>query len=257
MRYPAFDLTGRSALVTGGSKGLGLAMAKALAAAGADVMICARKPHELEAAALAIDAMGPGKTLVESADLFQRAEATRLARAAEVRLGKVDILINNAGTNEPKPLEEISLESWDRVFELNVTSNLLLAQAIAPGMKRNRWGRIILLSSIMGLASHPGRACYSATKSAVLGICRALALELGPFGITVNAIAPGPILTDLPSSLLTAEQQKVVASRTALGRWGQPEELAGPALLLASDAGAFITGSVLQVDGGIPCRTFD
>ena len=257
MNYPPFSLVGRSALITGGSKGLGLAMAKALSAAGADVFIAARSLQELQRAQEEIQAMGKGAVFFATADLFERKEATRLAALAEEQMGRVDILINNAGTNEPKLLENISLDSWDRVFELNVTSNLILSQAIAPGMKARGWGRIIFLSSIMGLASHPGRACYSATKSAVLGICRALALELGPHGITVNAIAPGPILTDLPSSLLTAEQQRVVASRTALGRWGRPEELAGPALLLASDAGAFITGAILQVDGGIPCRTFD
>ena len=123
-------------------------------------------------------------------------------------------------------------------------------------MKERRWGRIIHISSIMALASKAGRNAYSATKAALIGMTRASALDLGPFRVTVNSICPGPFLTDLPGSLLSDAEKQVFADRTALGRWGDPKELAGPALLLASDAGSYMTGSVLVVDGGTLCNTF-
>jgi NAD(P)-dependent dehydrogenase (short-subunit alcohol dehydrogenase family) len=123
-------------------------------------------------------------------------------------------------------------------------------------MKERRWGRVIFISSVMGLVAKDGRGCYSATKSALLGLSRGVALDLGAYNITVNCIAPGPFLTDLPASVLTAEQIKIFADRTALGRWGQPRELSGPALLLASEAGSYITGAVLVVDGGMLVKTF-
>ena len=133
---------------------------------------------------------------------------------------------------------------------------MALTRALVPQMKERRWGRIIHISSIMGLASKEGRNAYSATKSALLGLARASALDLGEFGITVNCIAPGPFLTDLPGKLLSDEEKQVFAERTALGRWGRPRELAGPALLLASEAGSYITGAVLVVDGGSTIKTF-
>ena len=134
---------------------------------------------------------------------------------------------------------------------------MLLSRELAPTMIKNKWGRIVYTSSIMGLASNPGRGCYSATKAALLGLARAQALELGPHGITVNCLAPGPVATDLPMSLLSDEQKKTFAERTAVKRWGQPIDMVGPALLLASDAGGFITGNVIVADGGMLCRTFD
>ena len=133
---------------------------------------------------------------------------------------------------------------------------MALTRALVPQMKERRWGRIIFISSIMGLASKEERSAYSATKSAVIGLARSCALDLGPFGITANAIAPGPFLTDLPRSLLDEKQQQVFADRTALGRWGEPHELVGPALLLASEAGSYITGATISVDGGCLVKTF-
>jgi NAD(P)-dependent dehydrogenase (short-subunit alcohol dehydrogenase family) len=251
-----FDLSGRVALVTGGSKGLGKAMARGLAEAGADVVIASRHEDELRAAAVEIVAGLEVRVKTVVADLSRRAEASRLAAEALEAFGKVDILINNAGTNKPQPIDRIEDDVWDDLVELNLSSCMALTRALVPGMKDRKWGRVIHISSIMGLSSAGGRNVYSATKSALLGLARASANDLGPFGITVNCIAPGPFLTDLPASLLSQEQQDDFASRTALGRWGQPDELIGPALLLASEAGSYITGTCLTVDGGCLAKIF-
>lgn len=249
-----FDLTGKVALVTGGSKGLGKAMARGLAEAGADIVIASRHEAELKTAlAEILEGTGRRGHLVV-ADLSKRPEADRLAREALAALGRVDILINNAGTNKPQAIDAISDDTWDAVIELNLGSVMALTRAVVPDMKKRRWGRVIHISSIMGFVSKEGRNVYSATKSALLGLARASALDLGPFGITVNCIAPGPFLTEFPASVLSAAEQKVFADRTALGRWGEPAELAGPALLLCSDAGAYITGQALVVDGGYLAR---
>jgi NAD(P)-dependent dehydrogenase (short-subunit alcohol dehydrogenase family) len=140
------------------------------------------------------------------------------------------------------------------MLEVNLTSAMRLSRALVPPMKERRWGRIIHISSVLGLGGKEGRNGYCATKAGIIGLARASALDLGPFNITVNCIAPGPFLTDLPGRLLNDEQKKRFADRTALGRWGRPEELMGPALLLASEAGSYITGSVLSVDGGCLIR---
>jgi NAD(P)-dependent dehydrogenase (short-subunit alcohol dehydrogenase family) len=254
MPLKIFDLTGKVALVTGGSKGLGKAMARGLAEAGADVIISSRHEDELRRALdeILTGTGRRGKYLV--ADLSRRPEAKRLAQAALDHMGRVDILINNAGTNKPQPIDEISDEAWDQVLELNLSSVMALTRALVPQMKARRWGRIIHISSIMGLLSKEKRNVYSATKSALLGLARASALDLGGHGITVNCIAPGPFLTELPANLLSDAEKKAFADRTAVGRWGAPDELVGPALLLASDAGSYITGATLVVDGGYVAR---
>ncbi len=249
-----FDLSGKAALVTGGSKGLGKAMARAFAEHGADVYVCSRHEDELRAAAAEIaDGL---ETRVEwsVADLTKPAQSDGLAAEAQKRLGRIDILVNNAGTNIPQPIDEVTDESWATMLELNLTSAMRLTRALVPPMKERRWGRVIHISSVLGLGGKEGRNGYCATKAGVIGLARASALDLGPFNITVNCIAPGPFLTDLPGRLLNDAQKKQFADRTALGRWGQPEELMGPALLLASEAGSYITGSVLSVDGGCLIR---
>jgi NAD(P)-dependent dehydrogenase (short-subunit alcohol dehydrogenase family) len=253
---PLFDLTGRVALVTGGSRGLGKAMARAFAEAGADVVICSRDEAELASAVGEICAGTAGRGAYVVADLVDRQQAERAGREAIECFGRVDILVNNAGSNSPQPIDELRDETWDRLVELNLTSGMVLSRALVPGMKARRWGRIIHISSIMGLASKEGRHVYSATKAGLIGMARAGAVELGPYGITVNCIAPGPFLTDLNLSGLTEQQRAVFTERTALGRWGDPRELAGPALLLASPAGSYITGSTLVVDGGVLSKTF-
>jgi NAD(P)-dependent dehydrogenase (short-subunit alcohol dehydrogenase family) len=245
-----FDLSGRGAVVTGGSKGLGKAMARAFAEHGADVFICARHEEELTPAAAEIgDGLGV-KVEWAVVDLADPAAPAVLAKEAMERLGRVDILVNNAGTNIPQPIDEVADESWATMVELNLTSAMRLTRALVPPMKERRWGRVIHVSSVLGLGGKEGRNGYCATKSALIGLARASSLDLGPFGITVNCIAPGPFLTDLPARLLSDEQKRHFAARTALDRWGRPEELMGPALLLASEAGSYITGSVLSVDGG-------
>jgi NAD(P)-dependent dehydrogenase (short-subunit alcohol dehydrogenase family) len=256
MKNSPFDLSGRAALVTGGSKGLGKAMARIFAEAGADVVISSRHENELQAALAEITAgtNARGKYIV--ADMTSRADSDRLAKEALAAMGRIDIVVNNAGSNVPQELDKTTDDSWDRIIELNLTSGMRLCRALVPGMKERKWGRMIHISSIMGLASKKGRGVYSGTKAALIGMTRAHALELGPYGITVNCIAPGPFLTDLPGSVLSAEEKAVFAGRTALGRWGDPKELAGPALLLASDAGSYITGTTLTVDGGTLCNTF-
>jgi NAD(P)-dependent dehydrogenase (short-subunit alcohol dehydrogenase family) len=249
-----FDLTGKVALVTGGSKGLGKAMARALAEAGADIIISSRTESELRKALdeILTGTGRKGKYIV--ADMTQREDVKRLAKAAIEFLGRVDILVNNAGTNKPQAIDQIDDKTWDEVLEINLSSIMALTRALVPQMKERKWGRIIHISSVMGYISKEKRNIYSATKSALLGLARASALDLGPHGITVNCIAPGPFLTDLPGSILSDAEKKAFADRTAIGRWGEPKELAGPVLLLASDAGSYITGQSLIVDGGFVVR---
>jgi NAD(P)-dependent dehydrogenase (short-subunit alcohol dehydrogenase family) len=250
MAQDLFNLAGRAALVTGGSKGLGKAMARGLALAGADVIICSRHEDELRSALKEIlDGTGrKGHYVV--ADMSRRDDAKRVARAALDQMGRVDILVNNAGTNRPQAIDQVADADWDDVMEINLSSVMALTRALVPQMKDRRWGRVVHITSVLGFTSKEGRNAYSATKSALIGLAKASALDLGPFGITVNCIAPGPFLTDLPMSLLSEAEKKVFAERTALLRWGEPKELMGPVLLLASDAGSYITGTTLVVDGG-------
>jgi NAD(P)-dependent dehydrogenase (short-subunit alcohol dehydrogenase family) len=256
MKNTIFDLTGRTALVTGGSKGIGNAIARGFANAGADLFLCSRTEEPLAAAADAIRQQTQVRVEYVVADMANREDVDRVANEAAARLGKVDILVNNAGWNVPQAIDEIRDEDWEYLVELNLTSVMRLTRALVPGMKQRGWGRVIHISSIMALGSTPSRNAYSATKAALIGMSRASALDLGPHGITVNCIAPGPIATEMPMSILSAEQQEKLAARTALGRWAKADELIGPALLLASDAGSYITGACLVVDGGALCRIF-
>lgn len=250
-----FSLHGRAALVTGGGKGLGLAMATALASQGAAVCLAGRHERELGEACAAISRDTGSKAAYVVADLTARDESRRLAAAAVAAVGTIDILVNNAGTNAPQPIDEVSDDIWDEIVELNLSSCMALSRAVIPGMKARRWGRVIHISSVMGVASHAGRSVYSATKAGLIGMAKAAAMDVGPYGITVNCIAPGPFLTDLPRKVFTPEKIEAISQRTAVLRWGSPTELIGPVLLLASDAGSFITGSVLVVDGGALART--
>jgi gluconate 5-dehydrogenase len=252
--HPLFDLSGKSALITGGSKGLGKAMARGFAEAGADVLISSRHDDELRAAAAEIANGLDVEVEWMVCDMTDRAAVKALADEAVKRLGKVDILVNNAGSNQPQAIDEITDEAWDTIVELDLTSCMALTRALVPGMKQRRWGRVIHISSVLGVGSKERRNVYSACKAGLIGLAKASALDLGPFNITVNCLCPGPFLTDLPMSLLSDEEKKKFSDRTALNRWGQPRELAGPALLLASEAGSYITGEALLVDGGAFAR---
>jgi 3-oxoacyl-[acyl-carrier protein] reductase len=252
-----FNLSGRTALITGGSKGIGKAVARGLAEAGANIAISARHEDELKNARAEIADNLSVKVSYFVADMQDRAAVKRLAAEVLKTFGRCDVLFNNAGSNKPQALVDTTDDVWDNIVELNLTSCMMLSRELAPAMVKNKWGRIIYTSSIMGLASNPARGCYSATKAALIGMARAQALELGPHGITVNCLAPGPIATDLPMSLLSPEQKKIFAERTAVKRWGQTVDMVGPVLMLATDAGAYVTGNVILADGGILCRTFD
>jgi NAD(P)-dependent dehydrogenase (short-subunit alcohol dehydrogenase family) len=254
MATDLFNLTGKVALITGGSKGLGKAMARGLAEAGADIVISSRHENELKPALAEILKGTDRRGAYFVADMAQRDEVRKLASFALEKMGRVDVLINNAGTNVPQAVDEITDIEWDRIMEINLNSVMGLTRAIVPQMKTRRWGRVIHISSIMAFVSNNGRNVYSATKAALVGMARSSALDLGAFGITVNCIAPGPFLTDLPASVLSKEEQDRFAKMTALNRWADPKELVGTALLLATDAGSYITGATFIVDGGFTAR---
>lgn len=252
MSTELFSLRERAAIVTGGSKGIGEAVAHALAGAGASVLLVARSEGDLVAAAGRIRASVPAATVeYHVADMKSRAAVDALATDAVARLGKVDILVNNAGSNVPQPLESLDDDTWDSLVELNLTSCMRLSRAVVPGMRERGHGRIINVASIMASVATAGRSAYCATKSALVGMTRAQACELGPFGITVNCVSPGPILTDLPKRAFTAEQQANFSNATTLGRWGEPDEIGGPVVMLASAAGSYVNGADLVVDGGV------
>ena len=256
MKDTIFGLSGRTALVTGGSKGLGKAMARAFAQAGADVFVTARTESALQAAATEIAAGTAARVEYVVADMARRDDVGRLAQTALERMGKIDILVNNAGANIPQVIDQVRDEDWDYLLELNLSSGMALSRRFAPGMKERRWGRIIHISSIMALASAAGAAPIPPPSRPCSGLARASAIDLGEYNITVNCLAPGPFATDLPVAVLTPEQWKALAASTALNRFGECHELVGPALLLASDAGSYITGSVLVVDGGAMAKAF-
>jgi len=249
-----FDLSGRVALVTGGNKGLGKAMARGLAEAGADVVIASRHEEELKSALEEILAGTGRRGAYRVADVSVRDDVKKLAHFALEKMGRIDILVNNAGMNAPQAIDAITDETWDRVLEVNLSSVMALTRELVPQMKERRWGRVVHISSVMGQVSKEKRNVYSATKAALIGLARANALDLGPFGITVNCIAPGPFLTDMPMSVLSDAEKQVFADRTALGRWAQPRELVGPILMLCSEAGSYVTGQTIFVDGGYLAR---
>lgn len=257
MAIPAtqlFNLTGKVALITGGNKGLGKAMAMGFAQAGADLFLASRNVEELKAAAQSIAQQTGRRVEWTPVDVNDRSQVQKLAETALTTMGQVDILINNAGMNNPQAIDTINDEVWDKILEVNLSSCMALTRALVPQMKARKWGRIIHISSIMGLVSKEKRNAYSATKSALIGLARASALDLGEFGVTVNCIAPGPFLTDMPMSILSDREKQEFAAMTALNRWGDPSELVGPALFLASEAGSYVTGHVLVVDGGYTIR---
>jgi NAD(P)-dependent dehydrogenase (short-subunit alcohol dehydrogenase family) len=244
------QLNGKTALITGASKGLGKAMALALAQAGARVWLVSRDQALLTAAARDIQAAG-GEAEAMPADVSDESQVRKLEEAVQGRGGRLHILINNAGINLRKPITEFTLEDWNRIQATNVTSAFLLCRSFVPMMRGQGYGRIINLTSIMSHVALPGRVAYATTKTALLGFTRALALELAPDGITVNGISPGPYATEMNKPLMeNPELSRFFLSRIPLGRWGQPQEIGQLAVFLCSEAAGFITGADILTDGG-------
>jgi len=252
--HTLFDLTGRHALVTGGSRGLGLQMAEALAEAGASLVLTARKSTELEAAAARLRERG---FIVDchAADASDPQAIERLAAWALEKRGHIDILVNNAGAAWGAPAEDHPLDAWDKVLNLNVRSVFLLSQLIAKrSMIPRRSGRIVMIASIAGLGGNPkghDTVAYNTSKAAVIGLTRTLAGEWGEFGITVNALAPGWFPSKMTRGTFDKLGLERLTAAAPLGRVGDDDDLKGAVVLFASDAGKHITGQVLAVDGGV------
>jgi NAD(P)-dependent dehydrogenase (short-subunit alcohol dehydrogenase family) len=248
-----FDLTGKTALVTGGSRGLGLQIAEALGQAGAKILLTSRKAADLEEAAADLQAQGIDTRWV-AADASDPAQVQRVVNEAMQRLGRIDILVNNAGATWGAPAEDHPLEAWDKVMNLNIRSIFLFSQAVAKAsMIPNHGGRIINIASIAGLGGSLDTKfiAYGTSKGAVVNFTRTLAGEWGPLGITVNALAPGFFPSRMTKSTLAHYGADKLAERAPLRRLGDDDDLKGAALLFASAAGKHITGQILAVDGGV------
>ena len=248
-----FDLTGKTALVTGGSRGLGLQIAEALGQAGAKILLTSRKAADLEEAAADLQAQGIDTRWV-AADASDPAQVQRVVDEAMQRLGRIDILVNNAGATWGAPAEDHPLEAWDKVMNLNIRSIFLFSQAVAKAsMIPNHGGRIINIASIAGLGGSLDMKfiAYGTSKGAVVNFTRTLAGEWGPLGITVNALAPGFFPSRMTKSTLAHHGADKLAERAPLRRLGDDDDLQGAALLFASAAGQHITGQILAVDGGV------
>ena len=253
-----FDLSGKTALVTGSSRGLGLQMAHALGEAGAKIMLTSRKAEDLEQACAELQAAGIDARWI-AADCAKETELQRLADETLQRLGDVDILVNNAGAAWGAPAEDHPLAAWDKVMNLNVRGYFILSQAIAKkSMIARRSGRIINIASIAGLGGNPAgmnTIAYNTSKGAVINFTRALAAEWGKYNITVNTICPGFFPSKMTTGLLEEIGSDTMASHAPLNRLGDDEDLKGLCVLYASDAGKHITGQYLAVDGGVSIVT--
>jgi gluconate 5-dehydrogenase len=248
-----FDLTGRAALVTGGSRGLGLQIAEALGEAGAKIMLTSRKAGDLEEATALLQDKGIDARWI-AADASQPADIERVVAETMERMGRIDILVNNAGATWGAPMEDYPLEAWDKVMSLNVRSLFLFAKAVGKAsMLPNRHGRIINIASIAGLAGSLDMQfiAYGTSKGAVVNFTRTLAGEWGPHGITVNALAPGFFPSKMTKGVLAQFGADKLASAAPLRRLGDDDDLKGAAVLFASEAGKHITGQILAVDGGV------
>jgi gluconate 5-dehydrogenase len=249
-----FDLSGRRALITGGNSGIGEAMARALGLAGAQVLLVARRQPELDAAAARLRAEGITATTL-AADLADAAALQEVAVAAESLLGGVDILVNAAGINLRQPFLEVTPESWAIQLALHLSAPFFLTQALAPGMKDRRWGRVINIASLQSWRAFANSAPYGAGKGGVVQLTRAIAQAWSPHGITCNAIGPGFFPTALTAAVFdNPELVERNAAQTCIGRNGELTDLHGATVFLASEASAYITGQTLMVDGGFTAR---
>jgi gluconate 5-dehydrogenase len=246
-----FDLAGRVALVTGAYRGLGFSIARGLAQAGATVILNGRKPDELAKAAKTLTDAGL-KADVAVFDITDRGAIRAGVDAAIARHGGIDILVNNAGIQRRAPLVDFSQKEWDEVIATNLTAPFVVSQAVLPQMIARKRGKIIHIASLMSELARPTVVPYTAAKGGVRQLTRGMAVELAPMGIQVNAIAPGYFATEMNRALIdNAEFNAWVCKRTPAGRWGQPDELAGLAVFLASGASDYMTGQMLVIDGGM------
>lgn len=245
--HAPYDLTGKVALITGASKGLGKAMAQALSQAGASIALVSRDQSKLSEVKDGIS----GASEIFVADVRQESQVQQLEKEVTARMGKVHILVNNAGINIRKNLVDFTFEEWQSVMDTNLTSVFLMCRAFVPHMKGDGYGRILNMTSIMSHVSLPQRTAYSASKTALLGLIRALALELAPDGITVNGISPGPFATEMNLPVMNnPEANAQFLTSIPMGKWGKVEDIGSLALFLCSDAASFITGTDIIIDGG-------
>ena len=246
-----FDLTGRTALITGASKGIGLALAGALASAGARVVLNARDPERLEAARQTL--LARGATAETAAFDVTDADAVHSGiDRIEAQVGAIDILVNNAGMQHRSPFAEFPIEAWHRITRTNVDSVFFVGRAVAQRMIERRRGKIINICSVQSELGRPGIAPYAATKGAVKMLTKGMAIDLGKYGIQVNGLGPGYFKTELTQALVADEAFTAwLVGRTPSGRWGEVQELSGAVIFLASDASSFVNGHILYVDGGI------
>jgi NAD(P)-dependent dehydrogenase (short-subunit alcohol dehydrogenase family) len=244
------DLTGHTAVITGGSRGLGESMAKALAGAGASIALVARDVGRLHGVQAAIVAAG-GKAETFTADVTNEQDVIAMAEAVTKQLGVVDIVINNAGTNIRKPLTDFTLAEFRSVIDSSLISTFLVSRAFLGQMRGRGYGRIINMTSMLSHVSLPERTAYSSAKSALLGFTRALALEVAADGITVNGISPGPCGTELNAVVMNnPEANKTFLANLPVGRWGKVEEIGALACYLCAESAGFITGTDIVIDGG-------
>ena len=250
-----FDLSGKAAIITGGSKGLGEAMGAGLASAGANIAIVSRNEEEAKATAAGIARDFGTRCIGIAADVSKPDEVQHMVDTAAAEFGNIDILVNNAGINIRGAIDELTYEQFQEVQRINVDGVWLCSRAVVPLMKKAGAGRIINLASTLGLVGLQNRTPYTSSKGAVVQMTRALGLELAPHNILCNAICPGPFLTPMNEPIADSEEaKKFIVGAVALERWGDMKEIQGVAIFLASDASSYVTGSMITVDGGWTAR---
>jgi len=250
MQFPSLDVKGKVAVVTGSSKGIGFGMAQGLAYYGADLVIMSRNIDEAKAAAEEVKELG-GNAIAVKCDVTKKEDVQNLVQVVMDEFGRIDILINNAGMNIRKPLVEYEEEEYDKVINTNLKGIFLMGQAVAKVMMEQKSGKIINISSIFGGVAMANQAAYASSKGGINQLTKVMAMELAPYNVNVNAIAPAYIKTPMTTGWLSdKERLNEILASTPIGRIGELGDLVGPAVFLSSDASSFITGHILYVDGG-------